>query len=203
MKKKCQLVMLATEKSKICLKGDYLFYDHQSDIVLIKTSLYKPQHLYVISDDEIKVGDWFYADEFAKPEQAKYFEGNLVNGFIKSACKKIIATNDESLGLPRPSNEFIKAYVNAYNKGKQITDIMVEYGDAQMEDFESDNYPRYETILKIAPDNTISIFPVEEEKTYTRDEVIELLRQYNAEIMFKFKIAHGPYMFKQWTEKHL
>jgi len=58
MKKTHKVVMLATEKaSNLCLAD--------TKLVLIKEAKYnlsniKVQHLYIISDDEIKEGDWWY-----------------------------------------------------------------------------------------------------------------------------------------------
>ena len=41
--------------------------------------------------------------------------------------KKVIATTDNTLDLPRPSIRFIKKYIELYNKGKAIDSVFVEY----------------------------------------------------------------------------
>ena len=43
-------------------------------------------------------------------------------------AKKIIATTtDSSLVLPQPSKQFIQKYVEEYNKGREIKEVLVEY----------------------------------------------------------------------------
>ena len=98
------------------------------------SNIFKPQHLYIISDDEAKENDLYIESDH------KGF------GFIKY---KIIATTDASLKvfidgngnkssheltksgyiefLPQPSQQFIEKYIEEYNKGNIITDILVEY----------------------------------------------------------------------------
>jgi hypothetical protein len=162
--KKCKAVMLPTnEKAQNCLVG----YNDGSLLFQYKPNYYYTQeylksiqslayHLYILSDDEIKDGDWFWGEGMLKPEQAKVFESNLVNGFIKSACKKIIATTDYNLlytqertargeyeqlsfetgkhyanfkptNISKPSISFINKYIEAYNTKKYINDVLVEY----------------------------------------------------------------------------
>ena len=76
-------------------------------------------------------------------------EGELqINSFKYEDVKKIIATTDTSLyreesctgytetrsrtfyskkPMPKPSQQFIQKYIEEYNKGRQIIDIIVEY----------------------------------------------------------------------------
>lgn len=94
-------------------------------------------HLYITSDDEIKEGDWFYNFQTNRIIKAKVDESHYLS-------KKIISTTDSSLQyhdktpigenvnglwkcLPQPSQAFIEKYVEEYNKGQQISDILVEY----------------------------------------------------------------------------
>jgi hypothetical protein len=112
------------------------------------------QHLYIISDDEIKEGDWcidtinnilFMSD------------GNLK--LHKNTDKKIIATTDTSLGLPQPSQQFIEKYIESYNKGEVITDVLVEY-EADLTTITKVDYglQHWDYKLKVNPkDNTITI----------------------------------------------
>lgn len=104
---------------------------------------------------------------------------------------KVIATTNENLNLPRPSNEFIIKFCK--NKGN-ISDILVEYetlkrvesstnyelDDIINEDGEKiisiDRFEFFQLItLKVAKDNTITIRKIKSE--FTREEVLTLLKQ--------------------------
>lgn len=116
-----------------------------------------PQHLYIISDDEIKEGDYILnieTNNIFKADSIEYLEShNIIEDFDKSFyinskyAKKIIATTDTSLQwldeseknpelartnglwkcLPQPSQQFIEKYIKEYNKGNIITDVLIEY----------------------------------------------------------------------------
>lgn len=108
-------------------------------------------------------------------------------------AKKIIATTDTSLEieilegppqfsceairteeLPQPSQQFIEKYIESYNKGQIINDILVEYElveDASQSIDRTDNV----WILKVNPkDNTITIKKYQE-KLYNKKDIRELL----------------------------
>lgn len=175
-----------------------------------KSEEFEPYHLYFLSDERPKLNDWFYAGEGSKPEQAKDFNGNLINGYISEGCKKIIATTDESLEiytgqfkepanieadimyngktlLPRPSNSFISKYIKEYNRGNIITRVMLEY-----ELIEWLNYG-----LKVDRNNEITISPVK--SVYTREEVLKLLSDYR---IFGPKSSNLP-DHNKWIEQNL
>jgi hypothetical protein len=97
------------------------------------------QHLYIINDDVIKVNNWYLATD--KIEQC--FSKEEAND-LTSNCKKIIATTDNNLAipydgktsiskdwdgryLPQIPQSFIEQYITEYNKGKIISDVLVEY----------------------------------------------------------------------------
>jgi hypothetical protein len=116
---------------------------------------FKPQHLYVLSNDELKKDDWIIwrrnKDELLlrqviqnRNELGIKLEGDAIYDISKPFMKKVIASTDESLNesiemagrkakeafnkiLPEPSDEFIKKYVESYNSGIPITNILVEY----------------------------------------------------------------------------
>lgn len=104
------------------------------------------QHLYIISDDKIKDGDWFYDSLDDRVSKAERVDENVYTIFCKDNCsrlkycKKIIATTDTSLiigytvdfnskeiYLPQPSQQFIEKYIESYNKSEAIIDVLVEY----------------------------------------------------------------------------
>lgn len=152
MFKKCKVVMLPTnqkapiEKQIGSSRIDLFigFANDKNDYIPNHERSFKQfQHLYILSDDEIKENDWCINRNLDTIYQIKAIVGNLENWI------KIIATTDLSLGyndilsirqrkgltnhyptfkpLPSIPQSFIKKYVSEYNKGNQITDIFVEY----------------------------------------------------------------------------
>jgi len=149
MWERCKVVILPTEEKAtfdnlaIALEEPFnclssIKKGNLSLVNLSELSGWKPQHLYILSDDEIKEGDWFY-DIFSESIK-KCFEIPP----LEDAAYKIIASTDPSLYtkinpstqrvnelnpylLPSPSQSFIEKYVSEYNKGNIITEVMVEY----------------------------------------------------------------------------
>ena len=98
-----------------------------------------PQHLYIISDDEIKENDYCL-----NLETNTVFKMHKHGLPTSNRNKKIIATTDTSLinrkqmtfmdeatewtyDLPQPSQQFIEKFIEEYNKGNVITNVLVEY----------------------------------------------------------------------------
>lgn len=221
MKKTFKVVMLTTEKeSNLCLytsethdvKKNVLNNNNHNQRLygLNKKPLY--QHLYIISDEEIKIGDWgighakgingigtgYYVFKHDNSNIAK------VNALAEGS-KKIIATTDKSLGLASPSTSFIEKFVEEYNKDNVITDVMVEYEelaravgkpleklDSGVDDFDKKIIGHK---LKINPkDNTITIKKVKD--SWSREEVIDLLTRYN-------KRCQAPMVDTKWISENL
>jgi hypothetical protein len=200
MWKKCKVVMLSTNE-----KGSQSTLAlHSNKKLLLKCSPTAEfaegsngckQHLYIISDEEIKEGDWCimldsFGNVFSNPQQYT----NPETQFLNKGLRKIIATTDKSLFkevsatgytedrartfygkeyLPKPSQEFLKIFVEEYNKGNVITEVMVEYEEAEEYDRvygHENKFPR----LKINSDNTINIKPI----ISTSEEIGEKIVQY-------------------------
>ncbi len=109
------------------------------------------------------------------------------------SVREIIATTDSSLkisksatgytetrsrtfyseeSLPQPSQSFIERYFEKYNKGEQITEVMVEYEPKPTYGNNGSVFP-IEYQLKInSKDNTITIKPIK--YSWSKDEVIQL-----------------------------
>ena len=143
--------MLPIEKANNALKGyldGSLLFNYQKEYKTIDaekgfTGYY---HLYILSDDEIKEGDWYYIPRTNSVNQCQNdpTELNLERRF---GIRKVIATTDSSLEinsnfdynqllpnknnfrfyLPQPSQAFVKKFVEEYNKGNAIKDVSVEY----------------------------------------------------------------------------
>ena len=210
MLKKCKIVMLSTnEPSKI---GNLVTYQKRNLAKVIKEGINPKDstvqfwNLYIISDDEIKKGDYIYCTITNAIEIAKYNHDYLIRDW-----KKVIATTDTSLYihqketislpervfyLPQPSEQFIQKYIEEYNRGNIITDVLVEYELISNEEYflntinPDENVPYFDEDLKINPKyNTISIKKVKD--SYTKEEVDRMLDEQasktTAEMMEKFK----------------
>lgn len=133
MKKKCKVVALTTEATKEWALAMRAAKHPKEDRWLVRNNEqsltwgWYTHHLYLISDDEIKVGDWYY---FHSPEVNDAYVRAGFNNSIhqctdvglghvasnskmlnpKMYCRKIIATTDPTLNLPLIPEEFVKSY---------------------------------------------------------------------------------------------
>jgi len=118
---------------------------------------WKPQHLYLLSNQNIQRNDWFY-EKRNIPCIQKLTGGQL----IYNTSKKIIATTDKQLELTLISDSFVKEYCKFYDSD-DIEKSVVEV-----------EYDEFFNMPKINTDNTINLKIKEVKETYTREEVIEL-----------------------------
>jgi hypothetical protein len=204
---KASIILSETDK-KLKLNGrDSFFAGHY-------------QHLYFLSDEEIKEGDWFYDSCFGV-NNGIY---KHLKGFINKTSKKIIATTDNLLVpsiveprlgmyLPQPSESFIEKYIEKYNKGEQIKEVMVEYEGSKFIKGKLTNWnkdgevePFLHTLeykIKVNPkDNTITIKPIKD--SWNREEVIEFAEKFYNRFDFGFstKIEYNSEDLK-WIEQNL
>ena len=223
--KRAKVVMLPTNEAKgdfskeriypCLLKYSWMFdKEGKGKLIFTDSNIRTPtqlQHLYIISDDEIK-DDYYIIDnipELLKNNGLKFIDGN---------CKKVIATTDTSLYthqketpylpervfyLPQPSQQFIQKYIEEYNKGNVITDVLVEYENIYIDAFntviiqhekDTDSYLKQckfiSSNLKINPkDNTITIKKLKE--VYTKEELCQVLEKFTSFIWSEVGI-HYP-----------
>lgn len=151
--KKVQVVMLHANVSPLVLNLDnQLEYDE----MLSTYGGVSKKHLYFISDDKIECGDWAIADYitgFTDLSSNSCNDGKLylvqvkdiVLGNVENGqellfsyeglthetrfCKKIILSTDKLLELPQPCEEFIKEYVEKYNKNNVIKELCINLED--------------------------------------------------------------------------
>lgn len=164
MFKKTPVVMLPTEKASNIQKwGVHLIYNEKKELGNRKpTPVF--QHLYFLSDEEIKEGDWKYNPTL----------NHIVRHIIYSdGDKKIIASTDKSLGLPRPSDKFIQKYCELGG----IDSVMIEYEYKRSKKafFYLHNELELDSTLKVAPDNTITIKSVKD--SWNRAEMFEFAKR--------------------------
>lgn len=191
--KEAQVVMLLNRgenfrNSKILTRLDKMIIGNKEEIDVSKyigKYGYKGHHLYFLSDEKIKEGDWILHKNTihqVRINKGLYLtlEGLEHIDVRLDLCKKIIATTDLSLvlsdgralfdgdGKPKIgiiAQSFIEYYIEQYNKGNIITKVMVEYRDdtpkfIPIDKFNSRDLQNYIT-PKINPkDNTINIKPI-------------------------------------------
>ena len=153
MKKKHEIILLPTN-DKYSIIGLYkdtrnLVYNKRNDIPRGMM-----QHLYLISNEQIREGSWYLANNTIIKADDKFDEGNNPNQNKRN--KLIIATTNRKLGmsingdsliekmkdysdymnngkhdnmLPQPSQQFIQEYIDAYNSDNTIKWVNVEYED--------------------------------------------------------------------------
>lgn len=225
-----------TQKGK--KRGNLVHFDKSMPNILDSEN----QHLYFLSDEKIKEGDWIIVNNEDVIQMKSSYDndmtgediwvGDSLNGYAtyKDNCKKIIATTDKSLtfhytpldricktcnglckgyitSLPQPSQSFIKKFVEEYNKGNIITEVMVEYEIATEILFKV--YEPDPIKLKINPkDNTITIHKIKD--SWNIEEVKQLCWQ----AFINFKCIDGNYIkpseaekllktFNKWIEENL
>jgi hypothetical protein len=231
LKKKCKVLMLPTDnKSNLVLglKTHNLYSITPKERNVLGDNSIQFQHLYIISDDEVKEGDWYIVNNIRLTNEIRQSNGNKSG----DQYQKIIATTNrliqtkEVIGrdeignlynpifLPQPSPQFIAKFVESYNKGQVITDVLVEYNDrvckcstieqtvnccfSSGDDCTAPNPNNdfYGLKPKVDSSNCITIKKVKD--SYTKEEVIQLLH--------KIDEGHellGKDFINQFVEQHL
>lgn len=187
MYKNCKVVMLPTNKKANI--GDFIIINCNGklDCGIKSQEPYNMSedrvHLYILSDDEIEVGDWFYDSTWSK-EHMRPFSCNSADMKCGNQCYKIIATTNPDIDLPSPSMEFVKKYVKLNGSINEVKVKFYErhynFNDRICDEYDN-NYYETKHILHVNSDSyTISIKKVK--NNYTREEVINLLKQLKSEI---------------------
>lgn len=188
MLKRCRVVMLPTnEKARICVIKQLYYRGEDSQIDSLQN-----QHLYILSEDEIRKGDYYYTEARISEYGIHLCDSERLVQICKELkAKKVIATTDKSLNLPGISQSFIDKYIEKYNKGKVLKEVNVVYEEDLIKvydntgehsggylDFNPDTNG-YKPLIK--SDNTISIKKVK--TSWNREEVVKLLyKLWNVEI---------------------
>lgn len=207
--KLCNVVMITTDKeSKLHLiPKNSITYTSKA----ITTNECEEQHLYLTSPDEIKEGDWYILFDKALDGshilKTVYKASKLRIDSIKKmpSCefKKIIASTDAELGswelgsektggikklIPHIPDSFIQAFVKSNGNIKEVN-VEWEWKDSSNKDYKGE--------IKIREDNTVIIHQC---RTYTRDEVIEFIKDYRESILCLDKDIG---LNRKWIEENL
>ncbi len=148
------------------------------------------QHLYFISNEEIKQDDWCLWGH----RMVKKFESSNHNSLMWA---KIIATTDPALNLPRPSQSFLEAYC----RQNGIDEVLIEVEKCCYVGLggclcSAKRCEMLSTCLKVAEDNTITIKPVQE-TTYTFKEMVEFVMWYSGMSQEKVVNAYNRYLVEK------
>lgn len=127
----------------------------------------------------------------------------------ENGYREILATTDKSLGLPSPSDGFIRKFIEKYNAGTPITKVMVEYEEYPITTYGmSDGEPETDTRLKVDKNNCITIRPVKE--SWTREELPievmkDMLRYCEVNQIYDKLSNFGDFYYKgkKWIEQNL
>lgn len=234
--KRVQVVIFPTkEKSPIIIGKRNKLYLNKQIPNLEYNKLIDPIwnyiNLYFLADEEIKEN----RINFYNPHSGRlHISGSHTDyeTINKNGCKKIIATTDNSIKLfgkskltsnnieilhktlPSPSQDFIKVFVEEYNKGNVIQWVNVEYKKDFVWKTEIVFIERtipelgtkeeglgFEPIynLKINSNNEITIRKIKD--SYSREEVIELLKQYRNYTIGLNEL--NIYNFNNWISENL
>lgn len=201
-KENCKLLMLPTSDTSAPLCKDIKYLDVQMSEDFESMEYPRHQHLYVVSDEEITENDLFI-DLFGSTIKKGFNGIEMAKGLI-STSKKIIATTDKSLGLPLIPHSLVLGFQIRYNTPSPIESILVEYEPGGVTRCHKragghDDVINKDTIV-VNGDNTIN-YKVLTEKTYNRQEVIDLLKKFKHDNCYS--ICFDDNQFENWAAKNL
>lgn len=185
---KHQAVLLATEEIS-CIGRP--MYDLEFDKDGFDPHVVHTYNLYVLSEDEVKVGDYYFSDGKTVGYSIHLCDSKRLEQICKEhGAKKVIFSSDESLGLPIPDDESLKLYCAN----------PTEYVDVKYHKWVIDEktdkvgYTDYEVgwIPKISYNNTISFKPVVEEESWD-----SILNTFTEESRLR-----GILGFKDWLKEN-
>jgi hypothetical protein len=165
MKKTHKIIILPTEDaSHLCkhirTSGNELSYFQIPE----KSHTWRPQNLYILSDDEIKEGDWYYDSIYQDVVNEK--EGNIC-----SKCYKIIATTDPKLVFRYKGYEYGTGdKIDAMVYLPQISQSLVKYyakhqpEEVELEYYTIEEYPNRDSWHLDTDENNEVVWVEPEEK---------------------------------------
>ena len=219
MKKKAQVIKLIINKPGAAI---YHCSNTRDFFITQGTDADIPYHLYILSDEEIKEGDWYvWLGNKQICQAIGYRETDMdgLNAHVKANdVVKIIATTDKSLvrpleeweqigiapkgynQIPQIPEPFIKAYVEANG---EIDKVMLEYdclASVKMvtTDFSDDKEPIDLTESKCiesklkTTSNNEVIIHLPEEKMYSRESMINKINEAFQQIGYMITIDTYP-----------
>lgn len=164
------VVMLPTEKASLLgLTNGKLYYSEFGHM----TDIWEGQHLYILSDEKIKEGDWVLHNS-GYISQVLGFNIDAIKLLDAQRwtkdCKKIVASTDKEI-TPETwiHDSFVNVFLLSYNNKKQITEIKLDIVPYDGTTPISENWNGQ---IKTRKDGSVIIH---QNKTYSQAEVDDLL----------------------------
>jgi len=196
----CDVIMLSSKTKKLgdmqpWLHGDKLRSltgEHSVSKEEIDTGYCVPQHLYILSNEKPKEGEW-YITKVVDSNGEKHIIGQRLDKSDSdySNCKKIIATTDVHLDkywvlstqgggkcefnpkIAEIPQSFIEYFISEYNKGNTINKVLVECYITHETDY--DKFLNF----KLNQSNEISILTEQKQSySFNIDELSDLLNTF-------------------------
>jgi len=206
-------------KGDICLNKKGVLEYIVNQPLNIPTILTTPQHLYILSDDEIKEGDWclhLITNNISQcHEKGSYYgdwkkiiastdssividkEPYRVIDYSKGTTNGVTIMKERDIIIPSIPQSFIDKYVSEYNVDNIITEVLVEY-EKNFYGYFDQGGEDWRLSLKFNPGNTINIKNLK--NSWTRNEVIEILNKREKYIAHELT----PFMsIDKWIESNL
>lgn len=202
MNKRYDVVILTAGDTQVSEEGQLYMPMHDKDTLYPLRLSSKPnsptsmrkecvrQHLYLTSDEEIVKGDYMYNP---MDNNIIQWDGDLTmtKNPVEYGYGKVVATTDQSLPFqwrdhrndlhsyhfPQIPADFLRAYVDAYNKGNPIANVLVQVEKVLNTTIESIDSYIFKFVPKLNSSNEVII--KETKVCYTREEVIELFKSFN------------------------
>jgi len=175
-----KVIMLPTESKSIIRKIDEI-----NTLVFDPIMKFGNQHLYFISDREIKdfdyvvLGDGKTIHHMSPTDMVDYLESQ------SSSTKRIEASTDPSLHLPLIGEAFIQKYVKEQG---DIKEVMIEMSTITWGGTVETTPVEIEKVVKMRKDYTVIISPIKD--NWTREEVTELMsRAFNMGYNYKGSVT--------------
>lgn len=188
---KCNVRMLPTEKatSHISMRNSNsgglslgtLNFTNDLNKIDKSNNNWTSQHLYFISDRDIKEGDYFLSD------YGSFVLRNCEGGYSEYPSslkdnKKIEATSDPSMNISLIPQSFVEKFVESQG---EIKEVVIEMDSLDIIDF-----------MKTPKDGTVIIHKIKD--SWTREEVIELIKR-NTERLTNQWLSNDI----EWIEQNL
>lgn len=196
---KCNVRMLPTEKatSHISMRNSNsgglslgtLNFTNDLNKIDKSNNNWTSQHLYFISDRDIKEGDYFLSD------YGSFVLRNCEGGYSEYPSslkdnKKIEATSDPSMNISLIPQSFVEKFVESQG---EIKEVMIE--TILLHNLRGGE-PEFETVVNTRKDNTVIIHKIKD--SWTREEVIELIKR-NTERLTNQWLSNDI----EWIEQNL
>lgn len=170
--------------------------------------VYKAQHLYITSSEEIKEGDWYLIKGIVKNiiSKATSDNTNMRNTVMKGLCLKIVATDNkelwwgdriykgvavsEYLAIAKIPQSLIELYVREWNAGKPMKKVKLKKEGIYLFDTTkpplNTNQSDISNVVSTTSEGYVIPLPIKE-KMYSREEIMLILANWEPNTKLSIK----------------